>query len=248
MHKLIKQNIRQFGLHIYIVMGGSIPRFAYTIGLLESLRAEIVLAGAIHYTGDEVKQVINIISQQLKVEKNFDSEFSVDELGIFTLRQVHNTWSNSLLLGALDFYKTNTIDAYQIVPDKSHWTIDIPNLGEEWSVTAEPIWQWLHEEWPYTVSRKSTATTNIDALYGARITEVARWEVDEWEMFAGPGPDVSFEEVRIVPLATLLAADPSLNPVVDLKIGKGLWRKDIEGSDWYPWSNNSTEEDKVTDS
>lgn len=246
--KLIKKNIQQFGYHTYVVIGGAIPRFAYTIGLRETIKSELVIAGAIYYTGNEVKKIIKTIYQQLKTEKKFNSVFSVGDIGSFTLRKMHDSWSNSLLLGALDFYKTSTIDAYQIVPDEIHWTIDIPNLNEAWSATAEPIWQWLHEEWSFSASPKSTATTNLDALRGDRITEVARWEDDEWEIFAGLGPDVSYEESRVVPLGTLIAADPSLSPVVDLEIGKGLWREDAEGSEWHPWGNSSTEEDEGSNS
>lgn len=235
MLKLINRNIQQFEFHIYFVTGGAIPRFAYTIGLRESIKVELIIAGAIYYTGDEVKRVIKSIYHQLKKGGKFDSVFEVDELGLFTLKQIHESWSNSLLLGALDFYKISRIDGFQIVPDETHWTFDIPNLEKVWSATAEPIWQWLHEEWAYPVSPKSTATTNLDALRGGRITEAARWEEDEWEIFAGPGPDVDFEDSRVVPLGTLIAADPSLYPVVELEIGKGLWREDTEGSEWNPW-------------
>lgn len=244
--KLIEQNIQQFGFHFYFVIGGAIPRFVYTIGLRDSIEAELVIAGAIYYTAGEVKSIINSIYQQIKADKKLDSLYVVDEIGSFTLRLLHESWSNSLLLGALDFYKSRKIRAFQILPDENHCTIDIPDLGESWSVTAEPIWQWLHEEWPYNVSPKSTATTNIDALRGSRITEAVRWEDDEWEIFAGPGPDVSFEESRVVPLGTLLAADPTIIPVIDLEIGKGLWRENYEGSKWHPWGNITEEDDEVT--
>ncbi len=40
-----------------------------------------------------------------------------------------------------------------------------------------------------------------------------RWEKDEWEIFAGAGPDITEPERRVVPLGVLLAADPSLVPL-----------------------------------
>jgi hypothetical protein len=47
---LIKRNIEKSGFHIYLVAGGGrTPRFVYTIGLRESLGAELVLAGALYY-------------------------------------------------------------------------------------------------------------------------------------------------------------------------------------------------------
>jgi hypothetical protein len=240
--ELIGRNIQQFGFHKYLVTSGTIPRFAYTIGLRESLGAELVLAGAIYYSGNEVARIIETIGRQFKMGKRADSVFRVDELGSFTLRQSHTSWTSSLLLGALDYYNIREVDAYQIVPDEAHWTIDTPNLGEEWSAAAEPIWKWLHEEWEYMISQKSHASTNLDALRGARITEAVRWEEDYWELFAGPGPEVTHEEMRIVPLGALLAADPSLSPVIDLEIGNGLWREDIQGGDWNPWGDHAGEQ------
>jgi hypothetical protein len=236
--ELIQKNIQKFGYHSYVVTGGSVPRFAYTIGLLDSIEAELVLAGAIHYNGDEVLRIIGDISEQLKRGAGFDSVFKIDGPGSFTLHHTHHSWNSSLLLGALDYYKTDKVNAYQILPDEARSTIDIPNLNAQWSAIMEPAWKWLHEKWTYPVSPKSTAFTNMDALRGARVTEAARWEEDHWEIFAGPGPDVAFEDSRVVPLGTLLAADPSLTMVVDLNIGEGLWREDTEKSAWHPWGKS----------
>jgi len=71
-------------------------------------------------------------------------------------------------------------------------------------------------------------------LRGERVTEAARWESDQWELFAGPGPDVTPDQVRMVPLATLLAIDATLQPVVQLDVGRALWRDD-QGGDWQAW-------------
>jgi len=234
---LIKRNIELHGFHVYIVVGKSLPRFAYTIGLKQSWGAELILAGAIYYNAEAVLRIMNTIGQRLGADKASDATFVVDDLGSFRLRKAHASWTSPLLLGALDHYKVSQVDAYQIVPDDDHWTIDIPNLADEWSAKREPVWKWLHEAWEYAISPESTATTNLDALRGVKITEVMRWE-DGWEMFAGPGPDVSFEDARVVPLASLLASDPSLKPAVDLKVGKGMWR-DSEEKGWHPWANKA---------
>jgi hypothetical protein len=230
----IRHNIEHSGFHLYIITGGAVPRFAYTIGLRESLGTELVLAGAIYYSADDIKRIVHTIREQLRAGKQFKSVLPVEGLGLFTLRQAHNSWTRSLMLGALDYYKVTDILAMQIVPDEHHTTIDVPDISREWSAETEPVWQWLHVPWEYKVPRTSTATTNLDALHGGRITEVTRWEAGEWEMFAGPGLDVSDDEARIVPLGCLLAADPSLVPAVELEHGKGLWR-DAEQDDWHPW-------------
>ena len=49
------------------------------------------------------------------------------------------------------------------------------------------------------------------------------------------------EDARIVPLGTLLAVDPSLEPVMSLSIGKGLWRNADEIY-WHQWSRESDED------
>jgi hypothetical protein len=98
------------------------------------------------------------------------------------------------MLGAFDYYQKRDIPALQIVPDQAHWTVDVPDMSMPCSATTEPVWQWLHEPWTYPVPKHSTAATNLAALRGERITEVMRWEEDEWEIFAGEGPDVREDE------------------------------------------------------
>jgi hypothetical protein len=49
------------------------------------------------------------------------------------------------------------------------------------------------------------------------------------------------DEMRVVPLGTLVAADPSLVAVVNLDVGAGLWRDEV--SEWHPWGKNSKKSD-----
>jgi hypothetical protein len=53
-------------------------------------------------------------------------------------------------------------------------------------------------------------------------------------MFSGPGPDVEKEDIRIVPLGTILGIDATLKPIVNLIVGQGLWR-DNKDSSWQDW-------------
>jgi hypothetical protein len=231
----IRENIARSGLHIYLVSGGATPRFAYTIGLSESIGAELILAGAIFYMKDDVRKIVNGIAAQLKADRGREV-FEITELGSFVLRRASSSWAAEFMLGAFDYYQKREIPALQIVPDTAHWTIDVPDMAAPWSATREPIWRWQREAWTYPVSKEATATTNLAALHGERVTEAVRWEEDNWELFAGAGPDVSKDELRIVPLGTLLAADPSLVAVINLEVGAGLWRDDI--SEWHPWARN----------
>jgi Domain of unknown function (DUF4262) len=229
----IRANISRDGHHLYVVSGGPTPRFAYTIGLSESIGAELIFAGAVFYYSEEVSQIVTKIASQLKREGIRETTFDIDRQGSFTNRKVHNTWTTELMLGALDYYKKRDISAVQIVPDKAHWTIDVPDMSAPWNATKEPVWRWLREDWTYPVPKDSTAATNLDALRGGRVTEIMRWEEDEWEIFAGAGPDVSKEDMRVVPLGTLIAADRTVEAAVRLTVGEGIWR-DSE-SKWHPW-------------
>jgi hypothetical protein len=228
----IRENIARSGQHIYMVMGETTPRFAYTIGVSESAGVELILAGAIFYMRDDVEKIILKTVAHLNASRDRQL-VEVAGLGSFTLREVDSSWAKELMLGVFDYYQKKDIPALQIVPDQDHRTIDVPNMSVPWSASQEPVWKWLREPWTYPVRQDSTAITDLAALRGERITEACRWEGDEWELFAGAGPDVARDEMRMVALGTLLAVDPSLEPVVSLEIGTGLWRD--EASEWHPW-------------
>jgi hypothetical protein len=230
----IRQNIAVKGHHIYVVSGAPEPRFVYTIGLSEKLGAELILAGAIFYVLEEVVRIVNEIAAKLEPKVAWETlSCTVDSCGSFFLRKTDASWANALMLGALDFYQATEVPAFQIVPDKDHWTIDVPDMSNPWTTNTAGAWRCLHEPWTHPVPVKSTAVTNLAALQGERITEATRWEEDGWEIFAGAGPDVSSNEMRVVPLGTLLESDESLEAVVHLPIGKGLWRDST--SDWHSW-------------
>jgi uncharacterized protein DUF4262 len=232
----IRRNIAEHGFHVYVVSGGPCPHYGYTIGLLDSLGAELVLAGAYFYKLDEASSIIRNVSRSLTTPlipaKNH--EVSSEQWGTFSLRAVDLSWSKGLMLGVFDYYQIATFSAYQIVPDKAHLTIDVPDLADPWVKEEGHGWRWLYEAWPYPIPKNSVALTDLDALRGKRITELMRWEEDEWEMFSGPGPDFPESELRIVPLGVLLAADSSLVSAVQLPVGKGLSRD--AGRDWHSWN------------
>jgi hypothetical protein len=76
--------------------------------------------------------------------------------------------------------------------------------------------------------------TDLNTLRGGRITEVMRWEEDQWEIFSGSGPEIPESERRVVPLGILLEADKSLLPALELRLETGFWRDKGE-SEWRPW-------------
>lgn len=233
--KRIGASISSHGYHIRVVDGGPSPRFVYTIGLYQIVGFELVFAGASFFTLNQAKNVVNQVADLIKSSRDrAPTSLMRTSMGSFSLGEVDISWSKKLLLGALDYFDLEQVRTLQIIPSGDDWTFDIPNMGEAWNPAIHPAWKWLEASWKLPVSPNSKAITNLNALKGHPITEVMRWDENEWEMFAGAGPDVEEDEIRIVPLATLIAQDESLEDVVRLNVGAGLWRED--GRDqWHPW-------------
>jgi len=230
----IRENIARFGYHLYTVSGDQTPRYTYSIGLSPKLGHELILGGGIFFMYKEVGKIIEEIVGRLTAGSvSTERVCAVDPFGTFSLRPSDPSWVTLLMLGATDFYQRPDIPALQIFPDDEHMTIDVPNMAVPWSPQSAPIWQWLKEPWTYPVPRKSEAVTDLDSLRGFAVTEACRWEEDYWELFAGAGPEIPKEEKRVVGLGMLLASDPSLAPILDLKIGDGIWRED--DLEWHEW-------------
>ncbi|WP_263415886.1 DUF4262 domain-containing protein [Terriglobus albidus] len=232
--KRIEENIARHGHHTYLVAGAPLPHFAYTIGLSPKFGAELIFAGGYFYPAEAGPRILDAMVVNISangLEPGVDTH--LPPYGSFSLRAVHSTWSEMMILGALDYYRVASLPAFQVVPDAEHRTVDVPNMREPWNPRMALAWRWLKESWDKPIPAKSVALTNIEALRGQRITEAARWEEDEWELFAGAGPDVQEQDRRVVPIGILLESDPTLAPVVDLSVSKALWR-DTE-SDWHPW-------------
>ena len=233
--RLISENIERVGHHVAVVQQSTVPRFGYTIGLKNSVGFELILAGGSIFLLDELIEIMNSIARNCK-ERVFSSSHNIKagSHGVFALRRSHASWVEMLMLGAIDFFDDPAIETYQIRPDPAHITIDVPDFAVAWSPQREPAWRWLRESWELPIPSTSTALTSLAALRGERITEASRWELDEWEMFAGSGPDTPSDEVRVVPIGTLLAVDGTLESVISLDVGKSLWR-DANDTEWNEW-------------
>src|ERR1700760_3294739 len=92
----IRKNIAQSERHIYVVAGGQTPRFAYTIGVSESVGVELILAGAIFYMKDEAVKILNEVAAQLGSHRNREP-FELVGMGSFTLRKVHSSWASEIM-------------------------------------------------------------------------------------------------------------------------------------------------------
>ena len=169
---LIQSNIDHNGYHLTVVGGAVEPRFAYSIGLFNSLNFELVFSGGVYYLKDQILEIFRDIVNNLRVGASImDRKITIVSLGDFSFLPVDSSWRNLMLLGVIDYYKGADIPAYQIVPDPAHFTYDIPDMSKKWDVSTEPVWQWLDRKWQYDVPEKSQVTTNLEALQGAAITE-----------------------------------------------------------------------------
>ena len=231
----IHSNISEHGHHVTVVTGGALPRFAYTIGGINTVGAEFIFAGGEYYSQVQISEIIGEIISLAEKESDWHNlSISIGLLGTFSISKANTSWSKLLLLGAFDYYNQIEIEVWQILPDGQHHTLDVPDMSQVFDVASEPVWQWLSRKWDYPVPSNSMAVSNLKVLFGEKATEVTRWEKDEWEIFAGAGPDVPKEDMRMVPLGILLGIDKSLEPAAHLNIGKGLWRDSIE-LEWNDW-------------
>jgi hypothetical protein len=231
----ISQNITDHKFHLNIVSSESEPRYVYSIGLSEKFGFELLFAGGILYLKKDLQTIFREISE--KLNNNLKSLLRLKfmtSVGEFSIREVDRAWSSVMGLGAFDYYNNKEIVFLQIVPDANHFTLDIPDMSEGRSISENDVWKYLDKEWDLPVPLESTVATNIDVLMGEPVTELMRWENNEWEMFAGAGPEVAENDMRVVSIATLIGIDPSLEPTMHLEIGKGLWRENKE-SEWNSW-------------
>ncbi|WP_330745909.1 DUF4262 domain-containing protein [Chryseobacterium sp. CP-77] len=232
----IKNNIERDNFHITVVQTSENPRYAYTIGNLEKLQFELIVAGNENYLYKDLLKIFNSIVPKLSKNINLEGiSLEIEGFGTFRFREVHKSWSELMMLGVYDYYKIETFPAYQILPDNGHYTFDIPDMSKEWDVN-NIIWKWLDDrvKWDLGVPKDSQVTTEVAALFGKKVTEVTRWEENEWEAFTQSGEDVDKNNLRVVPIATLIGIDDSLKPILKLNIEDGLWREDGE-SEWNSW-------------
>ncbi|WP_394345400.1 DUF4262 domain-containing protein [Hymenobacter persicinus] len=164
---LIQDNITAHGYHVTVVTGGALPRYAYTIGCVSTVGAELVFAGGEYYSQAQVGKILDAFASHPSRE-SIGVGFSVrlGLLGTFTLAPVDASWRNRVLLGAVDYHTQSDWPAWQIVPEGLHRTLDVPEMAQTYDATVQPVWQWLDCPWPYPVPSHSMALTEVQVLRG----------------------------------------------------------------------------------
>jgi hypothetical protein len=235
---IIKSNITTSGFHITVVAQEQTPRFAYTIGLTEKYNFELVFAGGIFYLKDQLSKIFNqIVKKVNEQEGEYFNSINLEELGTFSILPIDASWSKLLMLGVYDVYKVEKVNAFQIIPDRNHQTLDIPDMTRPFTPTLFPVWRYLVQNWDLNVPITSQVTTNLEFLKGQPLTEIIRWEPDFWEMFHGEAPNIPKEQRRVVSISTIVGIDKTILPALELQIKKGLYRDENE-EEWTFWDVN----------
>ncbi|TAH21355.1 MAG: hypothetical protein EAZ08_03270 [Cytophagales bacterium] len=193
-----------------------------------------MFAGGMNYYYKEVASIIYQITENFKNTNSIDSIFEI-ESGIFSILKVHESWSKLMALGVYDYFNKTDINIFQILPNATNLSLDIPDMSLDYDLVRNSVWQYLKHEWQYSLPEDSKITTNTDALFGKKIKEIARWEINEWEGFTENGNQVDENNMRVLPLSVILSIDTSMMDVIDLGVGKGIWRDESSNWTWIEW-------------
>ncbi len=226
--ELVRKNVARFGFHVNLVGGGGqVPSFAYTIGLTEKLDFELLIAGCSLLSSREVSEELSNAVSLLLGDLGHPSVSKCE---------ADKQWVELLLLGAIEYYPIKSLRAYQLISPLLQKSIDQPNTSSLSDLERAP-WKWLKTDWDFPVPRASKVVTNTGLLLGEPALEAVRWEVDNWEVFSKPGPEVEKSEIRIVPLSVILGDSTNI-PLVHMDTGGALWRASGDGA-WTTWTRKA---------
>ncbi len=235
----ISNNIDRYGFHITLVTGREHPRYAYSIGLEKVLGYELIFAGGVFYLADQLTRLFNSIYTHLMGCKGFDPEnhrLTLGDFGEISLVKTDNSWVEHTFFSYFAYYKTeNTPFVYQILPNIGHRTCDIPTMDKPLDEN-DIVWKWLKHAWNLPIPKTSSVLVDLNGLMGKPITEVSRWEADEWEMFTEDPETIDKSQKRVVPFAVMLGMDESINEAMRIPIGRGLYRES-KSEAWQDWGD-----------
>lgn len=232
----IRKNIETCGFHIYQIPPGPCPRYLYTIGLSEKIGFELILAGTSYLEDDNAGELVQLIGDELlktKSKRSFSKKLGRQSIE-FRITKVHPTWSEKLILGAADYYQSPTIKAMHLTIEEKFQTLDCADLTKPFGKTAMSAWKWLACKWPFKIPEESMALTNLNALFGKRLTQIACWENDTWAVFSGFTENQPYSRIREVALGTFLGIDSSLEFIPRMKLNDSFWRARGK-TEWEDW-------------
>lgn len=198
----ISEGIEKFVFFSMSVKSGLVPAFTYTIGAQLVIGHELAFFGGAAYSRQKVHDDITACYQRIK---------NGEKLTDFRLSDVERSWvphMNALI--AVD----RDVRVMQIVPVGSGCTRDVPDM--RFAVRDNPVWKFLESE---NGGQKLWVVCDLAILRGAPAVHIARWEVDQWEVFSTPPSEVNNDDARVIPAATMIGLDPRLADILEMSIG-----------------------------
>lgn len=231
--KTIREKIEKYGWYQYCVIQSQAPRFCYTIGLSDKLGFELIFAGGYFYNNAEAMKIVDDCADFLLNAGFPENEFKFKG---FSLKKVRQEWTESLMLGAVDYYRDRDkfiLHARQIIPPPNRITLDIPNMSILPENNSNLAWKWWFHEWPYSVPEDSTVVTDIGYLQTGKALQIVRWEKNQWECFSEDPDNITKEDIRIIPLGVAIGLDSSLENIFEMEIEDSFLRNDKDC--WIKW-------------
>lgn len=230
-HEKITGLIASHGYFLVTVRQSTVPRYSYTIGLSERFGSELVFAAGTFYMLGAVREIMGQLAKQLLVENSF---VDLGQNREFLLRPVDPSWARMMLWTSK--YYGHERQFLQVVPrSDAAKTLDVPNMESMHGPVGDPCWRYLEEPWTLPIPKSSNVATNLALLRGGVAVEAGRWEPDEWEVFAHPVlTGDSRQDMRIVPIGTVLGLDNTNQPIANLAVGSCI-RRESRDAPWTTW-------------
>lgn len=216
-----------FDVRVNAVQQSTIPPYAYTVGLRSDAGHELVCAGALRHTVQEVATVLRAsAAAMVRAGRQVPEVVSVAGVGDFVLGDVHHQWLAGLIPAELRGGGWR-----QVVPLRPGPTVDIPDLSAPRSSGRDPAWRWLDHQWDVEAPTGSHLVTTLDVLSGRSPVTIFRRETDQWEVLDVPAGDVDRADARVAPLGPLTVVVGDWSRFFHLRLGEGLQRV---GDRWLP--------------
>jgi Domain of unknown function (DUF4262) len=233
----IAEAIAREGWRSFTVLGAPVPTWRYTVGLTELGLPEVLIAGTAAYGDAALDRVLRAVAVGLR-----SGDIAPDAQGLgagdieFGLVAAHAAWVQRLVLRATKHYAARSVKVVQVVP-ATPW-VDVPRTSVPFDPVCEPVWRWLEEDWTYACDEQTRVLVDIAALRGRPIVEVLHErepdETTSWTMRVAEADASAESPMRMAPLGTLLALDPTLAATLDLEAGEFATRNS-EASGWRAW-------------
>lgn len=217
-------------MQVNAVQQSTIPPYAYTVGLAPMVGHELVCAGALRYSVDQVASILrSCATGMVRGKTRSATPLRVAGLGDFTLGTVHSEWLMGLIPS--EYRGEPAIAWHQVIPVHPPATVDVPDLAVSPAEGRDPAWRWLFQHWDVDVPDDSHLVTTLGVLTGSRPNTVFRWEFDQWEALDRPAVEIDHAGARVAPIGVLAAIVDDWSVFLRLPVGEGL--RLVDGR-WIP--------------